>query len=55
MLRQLGYETTPVLILLSPENQVHMAAAAPRTQDDLRALASVLRILIAENQPERVQ
>ncbi|HEX6042318.1 hypothetical protein [Longimicrobium sp.] len=44
-LRQMGYQATPVLVLLDDESRVRLVAAAPRTQDEMRTLASTLRVL----------
>lgn len=44
-LRRMGYDATPVLVLVDSADRVRMAAAAPATLAEMRRLESALRIL----------
>lgn len=44
-LRRMGYDATPVLVLVDPADRVRMATAAPATVAEMRRLESALHVL----------
>jgi hypothetical protein len=52
-LRRMGYDATPVLVLLGPDARVRMAAAAPANLVELQRLASALHVLTDSPAPVR--
>lgn len=43
--KRMGYQATPVFVLLDRDNRVRLMTAAPETPEELHTLASALRLL----------